>query len=871
MMRRVVHYLIRRFPPDFRHSYGTDMLATFDDRWRERRGVRDAARILIDLGHSAWLERRRLSRGHRPMKGISQDVRYALRTLRKSPGFAAVVIVTLALGIGANTAMFSIANAVLWSSLPYPHPERLVAVAEVQPGNPDMTWGATFPTFRDWQTQAMSLEHMAVTMNANRVLRDGTPARLRGAVVTPEFFPLLGVPPKLGRAITSADDRTAPDVIVLSHETWTNRFGADPAIVGRSIRFDGFTPTVIGVMPAKFNYPPEAAYWLPLAQALPPAMTTRRDGWGYAAIARMKPGRSERDVLSEVSGITAAVQRAYPESRRGLNMRVRLLRDDLGSDLQPALLVLLGGVCLVLLIACGNVASLMLVRAMARARELMIRTALGACRARLIRQLLTEAALLAMCGGIAGVGLAMLATRSLRQLSSDWRLADVPIDTRVLVFAFAATVVTCLLFAVLPAIRATRVERTDALRSGSRSSQSRQRRAAQQALVTAEVAVCMVLLVAAGLLLQSWWRLLAVDPGFRPDALATLRVNVPPAYKEDGQIRAFYSRAADQLAAIPGVAGVTLTSALPISGGEFGGDLTIEGRPSTIGELGTVSVRRTTPEYFRVMGIPLVRGREFDGHDDTTRDPVVTISESMARRFWPNQDPLGQRLKIGSRDLSTWYTIVGVARDVHNASLAADIGYSAYTPFTQAPFPQGPFRGTMDLAVRARGNPQTLLPALTAELRRIEPALLLERSETMQERIDESVAPRRLNLTLLGSFASLALSLSAIGIYGVVAFAVRQRTQEFGIRMALGARPGNVMRLVLQQGFKLAVAGALIGIPGAIVASRLLTSLLFETRATDPAIFVSVGLLVTVVAMGASWIPAWRATQVAPTEALRAD
>ena len=513
----------------------------------------------------------------------------------------------------------------------------------------------------------------------------------------------------------------------------------------------------------------------------------------------------------------------------------------------------------------------MLVRATARARELVIRTALGAGRGRLIRQLLTEGALLAICGGIAGVGLAILATRSLRRLSSDWRLADVPINAPVLVFAFAATVVTCLLFGVLPAMWATRVETTDALRSGSRGSQSRQRSAAQQTLVTAEVAMCIVLLVAAGLLLQSWQRLLGVDPGFRPDGLATLRVNVPPTYKEDGQIRAFYSRATAQLAALPGVAGVTLTSALPISGGEFGGDLTIEGRPSALGELGTVSVRRTTPEYFRVMGIPLVRGREFGGHDDTTRDSVVTISESMARRFWPNQDPLGKRIKIGSRDLSTWYTIVGVARDVRNVGLGADIGYNAYLPFGQAPVQQGPFRGTMDLAVRTRGNPQALLPALTAELRRMEPALLLERSETMQDRIDDSVAPRRLNLILLGSFASLALSLSAVGLYGVVAFAVRQRTQEFGIRMALGARSGNVVLLVLRQGLRLAGLGVVIGLPAAIAGSKLLTGLLFGVEATDPAVLARVASLVAVVALAACWIPAWRATRVAPTEALRAE
>jgi putative ABC transport system permease protein len=522
MMRLLVKYLIRLFPADFRHSYGTDMLATFDDRWQERPGFRVAARMLIDLAHSAWLERRNTSNGDRSMRSLWQDARFALRTLRKSPGFAAIVVVTLALGIGINTAMFSVANAVLWSSLPYAQPDRLVAVAEVGPGDREAVWGATFPTFRDWQAQAGSLDGMAAVTGAGRVLREGEPVRVRGAAVSHEFFPLLAVQPAVGRVITAEDDKAgAPAVIVLSHEMWTTRFGADPMILGRTIRFDGAMPTVVGVMPANFRYPPRTEFWLPLAQALPPAITARRDMWGFSTIARLKPGRTEQSLTSEVSGITAAILQAHPEARRGLRIRVRLLRDDLGSDLRAALLVMLGGVGLVLLIACGNVASLMLVRATARTRELVIRAALGAGRRRLVRQLLTEGAILAICGGIAGVGLAVLATRSLRLLSNDWRFANVPLNASVLLFALIATIVTCLLFGVLPAMRATRVETSDALRSGSRGSQTRRRAAAQQALVTAEVALCIVLLVAAQLLLQSWQRVLRVDPGFRPDGLAT--------------------------------------------------------------------------------------------------------------------------------------------------------------------------------------------------------------------------------------------------------------------------------------------------------------------------------------------------------------
>lgn len=867
MMRVAVKYLIRLFPADFRDSYGPDMLTTFDDRWRDGRGVRAAARVLVDLANSAWLERRSNSKGDRSMKTLWQDARFALRTLRKSPGFAAVVVATLALGIGINTAMFSVADAVLWRSLPYPQPERLVTVAEVKAADPEASWGATYPTFRDWQARAGSLENMAAVSWTVRVMREGSePVAVRGASVTHEFFPILGVQPELGRAITTEDDRVgAPPVIVLSHEMWANRFGADPAILGRTIHFDGFEPTVVGVMPGTFHYPAETEYWLPFAAVMPPGLMARRDVWMLSTIGRLRPARTVHNVASEVSGITAAVLQAHPEARRGLVIRARLLREDLGSDLRPALLVMLGGVGLVLLIACGNVASLMLVRATARTRELVIRAALGANRRRLVHQLLTEGAILAICGGAAGVGLAVLATRSLRLVSKDWRLTDVPMNASVLLFALAATIVTCLLFGVLPAMRATRVETGDALRSGSRGSQGRQRAAAQQALVTAEVALCVVLLVAAALLLQSWQRVLNVNPGFRPDGLATLRVNLPPTYGKDAAILSFYSRATARLATLPGVTGATIASSLPISGGDPTGDLTIEGRASAPGDLGAVTTRSTAPGYFRVMGIPLLRGRVFDEHDDASREPVALINETMARRFWPNGDPVGKRIKIGTRQYAAWTRIIGVVKDVRNIGLPDDIGYSAYLPFAQ-----GPGRG-MELAVRTRGNPQSLLPTVTAELRRMEPALLIDRTQTMQDRIGESVAPRRLNLVLLGLFATLALLLSALGLYGVVAYAVRQRTQEFGIRVALGASPGSVIRLVLRQGLGLAVAGVAIGIPAAIAASRLLTSLLFGVKGIDPTVFAGVAFLVTAVALAACWIPAWRATQAAPTEALRAE
>lgn len=866
-MHLLVRFLIRLFPPDFRETYGADMLATFDDRWRERPGPGASARMLIDLARSAWLERHTASKGDRSMTTVWQDARFALRTLRKSPGFAAVVAITLALGIGLNTAMFSAANAVLWSSLPYPHPERLVSVSEAGPTDRNAAWGATYPTYLDWQAQTHSVDGMTALTGDSRVLRDGSePVRVVGASVSPEFFPLMGVQPEFGRGIVADDEKQgAPVAMVLSHRMWTTRFGSDRAILGRAIHFDGITATVVGVMPATFRYPGPAEYWLPLAAVRSRADLARRDMWMIWVIARLKPGSTEKQVESEVSGITAAVLRAHPEARRGLSIRVQSLRDDLSGDLRPALLVLLGGVGLVLLIACGNVATLMLVRATAQTRELAIRAALGAGRTRLVRQLLTEGAILALCGGAAGVGLAVLATRSLHLLSRDWRIEHVPMNAPVLLFASIATVVTCLLFGVLPALRASRVGAGDALRGGSRGSQSRKRSAAQQTLVTAEVALCVVLLVAAALLLQSWQRVLRVDPGFRPDGLATLHMTLPPTYLNASAMQTFYARATTRLAALPGVAGVTLASSLPISGGDGTGDLSIEGRAAAPGELGAVTECRTTPDYFRVMGIPLVHGRAFDEHDDASREPVAVINEGMARRFWPNEDPLGKRIKIGTRNLVPWTTIIGVVKDVHNTGLSADIGYSAYEPFAERP------GRAMDLAVRTQGNPQALLASIHGELRRMEPILLIERVQTMQDRIGDSVAPRRLNLVLLGLFATLALLLSAVGLYGVVAFAVRQRTQEFGIRMALGAGSGSVVGLVLRQGLGLAVSGIVIGIPGALAGSKLLRSLLFGASTTEPVVLAAVAFLVITVALAACWIPAWRATQVMPTEALRSE
>jgi putative ABC transport system permease protein len=537
----------------------------------------------------------------------------------------------------------------------------------------------------------------------------------------------------------------------------------------------------------------------------------------------------------------------------------------LTRDLRPALMVLLGAVGFVLLIVCGNLAGLMLVRGTVRAREMAIRSALGVGRSRLVRQLLTESGLLAVTGGLAGIVLAFWATRSIGLLTRDPRLLDVRIDGSVLGFAAAVIVATTILFGIAPAIRATRVDAGDALKSGSRAGGSQERALTQRVLVIAEVALCLVLLAGAGLLLQSFRRVFEVNPGFRPEGLAAIRVALPVTYNTEPKVEQFYRELHSRLAAIPGAMGVTIASQLPITGGEGNGDISIEDRPSAEGELGASTFRHVLPNYFEVLGIPVVRGRAFDDRDDGSRGRPAIINEGFARRFWPNEDPIGRRIRIGPRDNGTWLTIVGVVGDVRQIGLDSQAPFSTYEPLAVGA------EGRFDVAVRTSGDPRGVIPSMRRELRALEPAALIDNVQTMTERIGESVSPRRLNLMLFGLFAALALVLAAVGLYGVVAYAAGQRTQEFGIRMALGAQPGDVRRLVLGEGLKLALAGVGIGVIATLSLARLMTGLLYGVEPTDPVTLAAVALLLSFVALAACWLPAHRATRIGPIEALRSE
>jgi len=705
-MRGLVGALLLLFPPAFRRKFGAEMLATFDRRWQEQPGWRLATRTALDLvlaavqvRCSAHAPRVPHLKGDKVMTVLLQDLRFASRTLMRSPGFTVVALLTLALGIGVNTAMFSVAHAVLWRSFPYPHPERLAMVGEVDAHDPDNYWGASWPNLVDWRSRANSFELLAGVMHVQKILREGTnPIRISGAAVSYDFFQVMGVAPLMGRFFGQAEDRQGvPAVIVLSHRMWTELLGGDPAVLGRSIRFGPTSYTVIGVMPAGFEYR-QAEFWTPLQQEIGPAEMTHRNIWVLDPVGRLRSGISPAAASREVEAIAAQIRQDHPETRRGLVVRTVPLPDALSRDLRPALLVLLGAVGFLLLIACGNIAGLMLVRGTARAREMAIRRALGVGYTRLLGQLLTESAVLAAGGGVAGIGLAFLATRSLVFLTRDPRLQSVPMDGSVLAFAAAVTVATTILFGIVPAIGAARAGAAEALRSGHRAGGSRKHALAQQTMVVAEVALCLVLLAGAGLLMRSFHRLFEVNPGFRIERLVTLRIGLPLNYDSDASVNAFYRQVQDRLSVLPGVSASTIGSQLPITGGEGNGDIAIEGRPSAEGELGASTFRNVMPNYSDVMGIPLVRGRVLEDRDEGSSHHPVVINQGFAQRFWPGADPIGKRFKVGPRD---------------RRSGRPSLGWSAMSARSDS-IPQLPFRPISSWhPVRSRDSSWRCVPPAT--------------------------------------------------------------------------------------------------------------------------------------------------------------
>ena len=801
------------------------------------------------------------------MQTLLQDLRYGARMLLKKPGFTLIAIGALALGIGANTAIFSVVNAALLRPLPYVESERLVVLYETNPQQGRDEINVSYPNFADWRAQSQSFEQLAALLYGGMILTgNDEPARLQVVAVSADFFAMLRVKPLRGRVFLPEEDKVggAP-VVVLSHALWQSRFGGDEGLIGRQITLDGKSRTVIGVMPPNFALPPgdQTEAWLALG-ALADQMQNR-GVHRLTAIGRLKPGVTLRQAQTELSTIASRIQQQFPDADPGHGVNVISGYESLTKNARPALLTLLVAVSFLLLIACVNVANLLMARAETRQKEIAIRTALGATRWRIVRQLLTESLLLAVMGGAAGLLLAAWGVDALAgTLPEDFpRVKEIGIDRVVFGFTGALSVLTGLIFGIIPALTRAKPALNETLKEGGRTSATFGRGRIRGALVVTEVALSLALLVGAGLLIKSFWRLMQVNPGFQTDHLLTMNVLlIGEKYKETRQVISFFRELPARLGALPGVKAVSAVNVLPISGGDSNGGLTIEGRDFPPAQTPSASFRRILPNYFSAMGIPLKQGREFNERD-TGEEKVVIINEGMARRFWPDGDAIGKRIKVGPPQNEPWLTIVGVAGDVKNIGLEADALLATYEPHAQRPW------SSMNLAIRTDADPSSLSAAVRGELRVMERDLLIRSLSTMDERIRLSVAPRRFNMTLFVVFAAFALLLAAVGVYGVMSYTVTQRTHEIGVRMALGAQSGAVLRLIVGQGLKLALIGVVIGLPAAFALTRWMEDLLFGVRPTDSWTYGAVAALLLLAALFACWIPARRAAKVDPMIALR--
>jgi putative ABC transport system permease protein len=801
------------------------------------------------------------------MQTLWQDLRYGARMLLKKPGFTLIAIITLALGIGANTAIFSVVNAALLRPLPYEESERLVVLYETNPQQGRDEMSVSYPNFADWRAQSQSFEQLAACLYGGMILTGkDEPARLQVVAVSADFFAMLRVKPLRGRVFLPEEDKVggAP-VVLLSHALWQSRFGGDEGLIGRQIMLDRKSRTVIGVMPPNFALPPgdQTEVWMAIG-TLADQMQNRAVH-RMTAIGRLKSGVTLRQAQTELATIASRIQQQYPDADPGHGVNVISGYESLTKNARPALLTLLVAVGFLLLIACANVANLLLARAETRQKEIAIRTALGATRGRIVRQLLTESLLLAVAGGAAGLLLAAWGVDALAgSLPDDFpRAKEIGVDSVILGFTGALSVLTGLIFGIIPALTRAKPALNETLKEGGRTSAAIGRGRIRGALVVTEVALSLTLLVGAGLLIKSFWRLMQADPGFQLDHLLTMNVSlIGEKYKETGQVISFFRELPARLGALPGVKAVSAVSALPISGGDSNGNLTIEGRDFPPAQTPSASFRRILPNYFSAMGIPLKQGREFDERD-TGAEKVVIINEGMARRFWPDGDAIGKRIKVGPPQNEPWLTVVGVAGDVKNIGLEADAMLATYEPHAQRPW------SAMNLAIRTETDPMSLSAAVRGELRAMEKDLLIRNPTTMDDRIRLSVAPRRFNMTLLAVFAALALLLAAVGVYGVMSYTATQRTHEIGVRMALGAQSGVVLKLIVGQGLKLALIGVAIGLLAAFALTRWMEDLLYGVRPTDSWTYGAVAALLLLVALFACWIPARRAAKVDPMIALR--
>jgi len=806
------------------------------------------------------------------MSTLLHDIRFALRVLAKSPGFSLIAVLTLALGIGANTAIFSVVNGVLLRPLPFRDPSRLVLIAEKSPFPVIST---SFENFSDWRDQSASFERMqAVRSAATTLTGAGDPERLNVQMATVGLFEMLGINAQVGRTFLTEEDRAGgTPVVLLSYGLWQRRFGGSREILGKPINLDTRPYTVVGVLPAGFQILQPADVWVPFA---PWAATLPDDrNWhpGIIALGRLKPGVTQERANTEIIGITKRLEQQYPDYNTGTTASVIGLQDQIVQNSRPALLLLLGAVSFVLLIACVNVANLLLARAAARGREVAIRTAMGAGRSRVVRQLLTESVLLSVLGGGLGVLLAWASLGPLLKLAAGSVPQGVKIglDPWVLFFTAAVSLITGLLFGIVPALRTARLDLRETLNEGTRGSTAgpHQHRV-RGALVAIEVALAMLLLIGSGLLLRSFVRMQEVPPGFQPDHLLVADLPVSPtAYAKPEQRFEFFDRLVESAKTLPGVRSAAAASFLPVSGGGSIIHFNITGRPpKSPKEFIAAGYRTITPNYLETLGVPLLQGRLFTSADNERAPAVVIINASMARVFFPNENPLGKHLQLGALpdQQIPMMEIVGVVGDVR-PGLGLDPQSEMYLPYRQADVVLPVFQ--LSVVLRTAGDPLTETSALRAALSQIDPNQPLVRVRTMEENMAGTVAQPRFRAWLIGIFAALALVLAAVGVYGVMSYTVTQRTIEIGVRVSMGAQPRDVFRIIVGEGLRLALVGVGVGLLASLALTRLIRSFLYDTSAYDPATFIGVSVLLTVIAAAASFFPARRATQVDPLVALR--
>ena len=815
------------------------------------------------------------------MDSLLNDIRYGLRSLLKRPGLTCVALITLALGIGANTAIFSVVNAVVLRPLPYAEPDRLVMLWETMSGNDRRSVAPG--NFEDWRAQNKTFEELAATFYGNfNLTGDGAPERIDGATITSNFMHVLGARAQLGRTFLPDDDEHQDrNLALISDRLWQRRFGARPDVVNRTIIIDEQPYTIVGVMGPRFQFPERSELWVLGRNRSAVSMSLisqfpandwahERDAHFIRVIGRLKRAATLSQAQSDIAAITRRMEQEFPQTNGGLGSNVVSLHTQIVGDVRSTLFILLGAVGLVLLIACANVANLMLARASQRDREIAIRAAVGASRLRLIRQLLTESLLLSVFGGAAGLIISIWIVDLFVRLSPGDipRLDEASADLRLFGFAMLVSVVTGIGFGLLPAFHAARTNLNLALKDGTKGSESGQRRRARSALVVAEVALAQVLLVGAALLAISYVRVAQINPGFNPDRVLTAKI--APArqkYPDSKSTSAFYTGVLENLQRLPGVQSAAIVMSLPLGGASINRGFRVEGRPDPkADENVTMDYQIISADYFSTLEIPIRRGRGLAATDTETSERVIVINEAMARRYWPNEDPVGKRMDIGesSKDTSS-RTIVGVVADNRHAGLSEAPVPTAFISYRQdlESWPR------MAFVIKSKNDAASLTSAVRQALASIDPTQPVYAIEPMTNLMSASIAQRRFVMSLLGSLAVLAVVLAMIGVYGVISFSVTERTHEIGIRMALGARPLDVLGMVLGQGMKLAAAGIVIGVGAGLALMRLLTSLLFQVSPGDLRTFSLVALGLGMVALVACYLPARRATKVDPLKSLR--